>query len=190
MAANSTRKITLIFCASLLLLCGVVFVLEKTHLINLYKKNIVLEADNKTLTTSKSESAQKNFSEGGNRTPQQANKNEGIVTDNNGNISNIPPADKWTKSASGAITLYTPVKGELLQSGSSLSGEANIAYVSFRLIDDVSGMISQGNLKVVNGRFSGIFNFKTTGSVGRLDIYSTEQDGSEMNSIEIPLRFK
>jgi hypothetical protein len=183
------RKVLIITCVVLLAAGLSLVVLEKTHIINLYSKNSDQSSINSAKTTSKAKSAQDSFTDGSDRNLQQTDKNEGTVTDNRGDISEIPPTDKWTRSTSGIITLYTPERNGLIQNGSILSGESSVPQVSFRLIDDVSGMISQGQLNVVNGKFSGTFNFQTSGKIGRLDIYNKKPDGSETNNIEQPVRF-
>lgn len=141
-------------------------------------------------TTSKAETAQEDFTEGGERTPTTSTKNEGSVSDNGGTISSIPPSTTWTTSPSGAITVYTPAANSLVTDGHTLSGKSTMPKVSYRLIDDVSGVIAQGELSVVNGNFSGKFNFNTQGSKGRLDVFTQREDGVESNNVEIPIRFK
>ena len=141
-------------------------------------------------TTSKEPSAQSTFTGGGKRKVVQSDKNEGVITDTGGNISSLPPSSDWSSSANGVITVYSPAKNSLLSSGQLLLGESAANRVSFRLIDSVSGVIAQGSVGIVNGKFSGSFSFNTTADNGRLDIFTTNIDGMESNNIEIPVRFK
>lgn len=142
-------------------------------------------------TTSVQPTADEDFTDGTDRAPNTSSKQEGTVDDNGGdNSSAPPPASQWTTSPSGVITLYTPAANSILSAGDTVSGKTSTPTVSFRLIDSVSGVIAQGELKVINGTFSGTFNFTTKATEGRLDIFSTSADGREQNNIEVPIRFK
>lgn len=141
-------------------------------------------------TTSKEPSAQSNFTDGKKREIVQPNKNEGIITDTNGDISSLPPKSEWSSSASGVITVYSPAKDSLLSSGQALMGESTADRISFRIIDSISGVIAQGSIGVIKNKFSGTFSFETSANEGRLDIFTADEKGVESNVIEIPLRFK
>ncbi len=149
--------------------------------------------DSVTKTTSTAPSAQEDFT-GAEERPVLENPSEdkgsASVVDNQGTIESTPPEEQWTISKTGQITVYTPVNNQLLSSGSALSGESTLPTVSYRVIDNVSGVINEGQLIVVNGKFSGSINFLTSASEGRLDIYSSNEDGIEFSNIEIPVRFK
>lgn len=131
------------------------------------------------------------MAEGTDRDPTTPERNEGMVTDNNGNVGSIPPESQWTTSQTGVITLYAPAKNSVVKKGNTISGKSTASAVSYRLIDDVTGVIAQGQLTVSNGQFSGTFDFNTTASEGRLDLFTTySDDGTESNNIEVPIRFK
>jgi len=169
----------------------ILFMLVKTKVITLHSKNsstAIPETEAKT--TSTAPSAQENFTGGDDRKGTSNNPNEGTVSDASGNSPSTPPQSQWVKSADGSITLYAPAKDATLTSGDSLSGASSLERVSFRLIDDVSGVIAQGSLSVVNGKFSGKFSFSTTGTSGRLDVFSASSDGVESSNIEIPIRYR
>lgn len=187
---TKTKRLLGLFLAALLLV-ALVAVLEKKQIINLRgpdKKTTSADEDAKT--TSTAPSAQENFSGGGDRPVYSTDKNEGTVQDNSGNISSVPPKSQWIKSADSSITVYGPAKNSLVKNGESLSGSTSYSQVSFRLIDDISGVIAQGTLSVVNGRFSANINFSTTGTNGRLDVFGVKEDGTELSNIEIPVRFR
>lgn len=141
-------------------------------------------------TTSREPSAQSNFTYGVKREVVQSKKNEGIITDTNGSIHSMPPSSEWSSSPSGVITVYSPAKNSLLLNGSVLSGESSADRISFRMIDSVTGVIAQGSISVVNKKFSGKFSFETIAPEGRLDVFTTNDEGIESNVIEIPVRFK
>lgn len=152
-------------------------------------KNIISDKESKT--TSALPTAQEDFQDGDDRTPNgNANRQEAVVRDNNGAIDGVPPSSSWLTSSSGIITSYSPSKSSLVRNGSAISGKSTTSVINFRLIDNVSGVIAQGQLAVVNGSYSGTLDFTTTASEGRLDIFNTQPDGVEENNIEIPVRFK
>ena len=143
-------------------------------------------------TTSLAPTADENFSTGNDRPEQGLNsdKGEAIISDNQGSIDNIPNESNWIKSATGEITLYSPSENQLIKNGDVISGESELSSVSFRIIDDLSGLISTGELAVVDNKFSGTISFSTTATAGRLDIYGSRSDGVEFSNIEVRVRFK
>lgn len=187
---KSKKKTLLVAASAVLILLLILFVFEKTNVINLYSKKSQPTTTTEAKTTSTAPSAQENFTDGDERQGSSTNRNEGIVTDTGGNISNTPGQSQWTTSSDGAITVYLPAKSSIIKSGDSMNGTSNLSKVSFRLIDDVSGVIAQGALSVVNGKFSGSFNFSTSGTNGRLDIFNAATDGVESSNVEIPIRFR
>jgi hypothetical protein len=166
-----------------------VLILEKANIIDLYsKKQPNPQAEAKT--TSTAPTAQEDFTGGNERPVNTTEKNEGTVQDTQGSLATSLDSSKWSSSKDGVITVYEPSKNGLVTGNSSLSGASSLSKVSFRLIDDVSGVIAQGTLSVANGKFSGNFDFSTSGTNGRLDIFSATIDGVESSNIEIPIRFK
>jgi cytoskeletal protein RodZ len=149
-------------------------------------------ADSGAKTTSLAPSAQEDFTSGDERPVSESNpdKGEAYVTDSQGNVSNVTDQSQWTRSQSGEITVYSPTTNQLINNSDVLSGESSLPKVSFRIIDDVSGVISTGELSVVNGKFSGNLSFTTTASAGRVDIFGAREDGSEFSNVEVGVRFK
>lgn len=195
---NNKKKILLIIIPIVVATVAAFGILEasgKTHFFgNDTQKNGKKSNEDKdrdARTTSDAPTAQEDFTGGNERQPNSTDKaSEGTVTSTDGNISTIPPQGQWTTSPNGVITVYSPANGEITTNGSTISGKTTVLRVSFRLIDDVSGVIAQGDLPVVNGTFSGTFSFSTTGKEGRLDVFSTQHDGTEINNVEVPIRFR
>jgi hypothetical protein len=177
------KKPLLVVALALILLGGFVLWRKQTN-----KVPSPLPTDAKT--TSTAPTAQENFTGGDNREARSQPQNEGTATDTGGIITEQPAQDAWSVSSSGQITLYSPSKNSLFQNGDVISGASTLSTVNFRLIDDVSGVIAEGSLGVVNGKFSGKFSFSTTGTNGRLDIFSIDTGGIENNNVEVPVRFK
>lgn len=146
--------------------------------------------DTVSKTTSNEESAQSDYKAGGKRdAAQPQDKPEVGVTDTGGSTqtgSNSAPI----RSSDGVISVTSPAANSIFSSGSSLAGESSAPKVSYRLMDNVSGVTATGELTVVNGRFSGRFNFSTSASQGRLDVFVVNTDLTEKSVVEVPVRFR
>jgi len=187
MKINNQKKFTLckklFIIASILVGLALIFIaLEITDVIHFFDKPV-------SQTTSNEPSAQSDFNGGKERETIYSDKNEGVVKDTQGDVSTIPPESDWSSSTEGIISVYSPAKNSVLSSGKTLSGESTAGIISFRLTDNVSGMIAQGKISVINGKFSGVFDFKTTATEGRLDVFVADSNGIESSVVEIPVRF-
>lgn len=174
----------------LVLIGGALFVLEKKHIINLYEKS---NSADRPKTTSEVATAQDTFTDGelrdaGNTLTED--KGSAVVSDTNGTISNNIDTSNPTVSKTGEISVFTPKNNTLVSSGFTVSGLSKLSIVSYRIIDEVSGVISTGELRVLDGKFSGVLSFSTNASEGRIDFFGTKFDGTEYSNVEIPVRFK
>jgi hypothetical protein len=151
-------------------------------------KSTTISSDAKT--TSTAATAQPGFTGGGDRDVNRPVKDEGTVNDTRGVTDTPVDQSRVIVSVDSKISLFSPSTNDLVRSGDQIIGESSLPKVYFRLIDDVSGVIAQGSLIVVNGRFSGNFSFTTTGNNGRLDIFSISGDGIESSNIEVPIKLK
>lgn len=175
-----------------IILLGLVVVLEKLKVTNFYEKPKVNQEQSEK-TTSEAATAQDNFTEGEERQAGNTineSRGSGGVTDSNGNISNEVSTSNPIVSKTKEISIYSPQRDTRVSSGYEIAGISSLKSVSYRLIDDISGLISSGVLKVVDGKFSGRLNFNTESASGRLDIYGQKEDGTEFSNIEIPLKLK
>lgn len=179
----------IIFLSIFIILLGgiVIAIIERDHILDFL--GVTKSTSDNTKTTSTEPSAQSDFTNGKERETTQTTKEEGTVTDSNGVIPTVAPKAEWSSSTDGVISVYSPAQNSILSNGQILSGESTANTVSFRLIDNISGLIAQGKIGVVNGKFSGIFNFETTGAEGRLDVFIADANGIESSIIEIPVRF-
>lgn len=186
-----TKKRVLLGLAIIIVVCGLLFVLEKRGVINLRSEDTPSEAE--AQTTSTAPTAQSDFTGGDDRQPantESENRGSGEVADNNGVIGSGVNTANPVVSNTGQITLFSPRKNSTISSGQTVAGKSSLPTVSYRLIDSVSGVIASGELKVVNGSFSGTLNFTTTATEGRLDIFAAHLDGVEYSNIEVPLVLK
>lgn len=189
-----TRKNLLYALSVVVIIVGIIFTLERTRVINIIENTPSITAikDQDAKTTSTVPSAQENFSDGNERSESGAvNKDEGYgtVKDNLGISSESTDSSLWNSSKSGEITIHNPTKNKKLTTGTEISGTSILKMVSFRVIDNVSGVISQGEIQVVNGKFSGILTFTTTATEGRVDVYASKDDGQEYSNVEVPIKF-
>lgn len=152
-----------------------------------YKKN----QDKGAETTSTAETAQRDYQDGNEReSAQSGGSSQGGVVDNNGDTQK-PPTDTTvgTTSSSGAITVWQPVGQSLIGTGETIRGKATVPVVQFRVIDDEVGVIAQGELKVVDGVWSGIMRFNSVSGSGSIQVYSLNDQSVEENNISIPVTF-
>jgi hypothetical protein len=61
--------------------------------------------------------------------------------------------------------------------------------VQYTLIDNNVGVISQGTIPVVNGNFSATIDFSPTATAGRLDVFTTDANGKEINEVQLQVNF-
>lgn len=115
--------------------------------------------------------------------------NQGTSTDNHGSVTTpvTTNPNQWTTSQSGLITVKEPGQNATIKSGAILTGTAQVSKVQYTLIDNQVGVISQGVISVVNNTFSANMNFTPYAATGRLDVYSTDANGREVNVVEIPV---
>lgn len=180
-------KILITITMSVVIILLLIFILDSKNIINIRPDKTLVPINAKT--TSTAATAQDNFTNGGDRSPVNNSKSEGTLQDNKGVIYTLPPESQWIKSKDSAIVVFYPTINSTLKSGTQISGKTAYKEVSFRLIDDLQGVIAQGNIKVVEGKFAGILNFSTQGKNGRLDIFSMNYDGTEKSNVEIILRY-
>lgn len=95
---------------------------------------------------------------------------------------------QWTTSTSGVITLQQPVANTTVNSGDTLRGTAETDTIQYRLVDDKVGIIAQGSLSVVGGKFSGVLQFNAHSTTGELKVFSIDpQSGAEINHADIKI---
>jgi len=114
--------------------------------------------------------------------------NKGTATDTGGQIIKTD-SSQWITAASGDITVKQPAANGVIHDGSVLGGSAKVSMVQYRLIDNKLGVISEGQLNVSGGNFSGIMHFQPSASTGKLDVFSYDSDGTEINEMQIAVQF-
>ncbi len=95
----------------------------------------------------------------------------------------------WITSTSGNITLQQPTASSVLNTGDTIRGTAKTDTVQYRLVDDSAGVIAQGSLSVVGGKFSGVLQFKAYSSTGALKVFTIDpSSGAEVNHADIKIK--
>jgi hypothetical protein len=141
-------------------------------------------------TTSKAVTAQNNFTGGKKRSTSSGDASQGGATDNHGKTTTLTTnQSQWAISASGDITLESPIANGTMQTGYTIEGTAKVSLVQYRLVDANTGVIAQGSLNVVNGAFSGTLQFQSHATTGQLDIFSYNSSDVEINNINLPVKF-
>lgn len=142
-------------------------------------------------TTSKLKTAQAAFGQGEKRPTGSGTGNQGGAIDQKG----IPPSESSStgspvSSESGAITLTQPTDGNSLTDGSIIYGSSSLSSVQYRLVDSETGVLAQGSLTVVDGKFSGKLQFKPQSSFGKLSLFSFDTStGAEVNRLTVKIKF-
>lgn len=125
-----------------------------------------------------------------NKTPTtNTGQNIGGASDTGGQTTTPSSGSQPITSASGNITVDQPSPNATISNGATLSGTATVSQVQFNLIDNNVGLIARGTLNVVNGKYSGTLNFNSSATSGRLDVFSTEPNGRQINEVEIAVKF-
>jgi len=145
--------------------------------------------DTSSTTPSTAKTAQSTYSDGGAHSQAESNNSTSPAIDQKGQATNTP-SSTWTTSKSGLITVKQPAANSTLKSGATLSGSSQTSSVSYTLADNVTGVLSQGTLSVVNDNFSGTLVFLAKGTTGQLNVFSLDPTtGAEINTITIPVGF-
>jgi hypothetical protein len=149
------------------------------------------ETKNGVAKNSSKSSSSKNASKNDSKNATVSNDaNQGTAKDQNGQAAANTSPSQWATSASQVITVKQPVAQATFKPGDTLSGTASgVSQVQYRLIDDNVGVVAQGFLNVVNGNFAGVMQFSPHGSTGRLDVFSTNTSGAEINEVQVPVKF-
>lgn len=177
--------------AALLLAISIVIYFRYIHNASENPTEPTTVTDNTTKTTSTSPSAQENYDDAeGEKEPGNSlseNRGSGTIVDS----ENVATNENPISSEDGNTQLYTPAQNDILTSGSVLSGQTKNDNVHFRLIDNKAGVIGTGQLKLNDQRqFSGSFEINNHGTMGRLDIFSIDEQGLEVSLIELSVRFE
>lgn len=144
-------------------------------------------------TTSTAPSAQDDFPGGNKPVPPTTPEPSASGTDQNGSTdSQTPDQSTWSTSKDGtSIVVYGPAQNSLFTSGSSVFGSATSDTVSYRLSDNVSGLLTSGTANVVDGKFSIKLSFTSSASAGNIEIFNQQNlYGPESNNVLIPVKFK
>jgi ABC-type Na+ efflux pump permease subunit len=186
---NRKRILLIVFILFAIFGAGILL-LEETGTTNLFaNKRTISDVDKNAKSSSKIDTAQSDFKNGDNRSTNKTIKEEGSVTDKNGAIITAPPENQWSKSTDGYIVVYSPAHNSTIRSGQPIEGSSNEDRVYFRLSDNVAGVIAQGSISVVNGKYSGVLNFSSNGTEGEVEVFHQAPDGRESSNVSVLVKF-
>jgi|GEM_PF-1783418 len=126
---------------------------------------------------------------GGGSGQDNPNSPTGGVVDTGGKDVDNKLSDKGIKSQSGKITLFSPTEGQDVSKSIDVKGTAEVAVVFYRIHDNSRGMIGNGKLSVVDGKFSGKLSVSTSAQSGTFEVYSFDSQGRETNHISVGVKF-
>lgn len=192
-----TKRNIVIAAAFIIVLVGGLFILEKTGTTDLIKNPSFLKKTNANKnqdaqTTSTAPSAQSDYTssdttkDAGNTLNE--NRGQAGASDTSGQSSSNTSSPRT--SSTGEITVYLPLDNATVKSGQEISGTSTLPQVSYRVVDSISGVIGEGTLNVVNGKFSGSLSITSNATEGRIDVFGTKSDLTEFSNIKIPVRFQ
>lgn len=186
----STSKKVYLTALLVLLLVALMATLELTNTTHLFHKITPVSTPATSNVSSTKDLPSKSVNSGDKTSSTSASANQGSVTDKNGSAPSITSdSSKWSVSTSGAITVKQPLKNDVIASGVNLVGTSTTDQVQYRLIDNQTGVISQGPVNVVNGVFSANISLQSQSKSGRLDVFSTDSYGREINEVQILINF-
>jgi hypothetical protein len=169
--------------------------LELSGVIHLFHKSPVVRAPEKPLVSLPMQKQNASSINSNDNTSDPSSGSDGVNqgndTDRNGRLpSGISsnPSD-WSTSASDLITDKTPQENGIFTPSAVVAGTASVGRVQYTLIDSQLGVISQGFINVVNNNFSAAVNFSSHTSTGRLDLFSTDANGKELNEVQVDVKF-
>lgn len=183
-------KKALLGLAALVLILGALEATNTTHFFHKDNKNLKVITKAGTATPKPKENVSANSATTEKSPGADTNSSsDGRAVDTHGQASTSTSSDQWVISKSGNLTVKQPIANGTLKSGGILSGSAKVSEVHYRLIDSLKGVVAQGILSVTDGNFSGTLQFSASATSGRLDVFSTEPDGSEVNEVQIAVVF-
>ncbi|HMH31007.1 MAG TPA: hypothetical protein VK534_00840 [Methylomirabilota bacterium] len=184
---NRRRPKLLIIVPTVVIATIVIFTLEITDTTHWFHKSPVVRAPSAPITKLAQQPSSST------KTPTSGSGTEqGSATDKKGQAPTNTPSDstQWSTSESGVITVKLPANKGTFKSGGTVTGSARIIdNVQYRLLDDSVGVIAQGPIQVVNGNFTASISFTPHSSTGRLDVFSTESSGREINEVQLQVKF-
>src|SRR5688500_10235935 len=93
---SDIKRNLLIAACGLVVVMGILFILEKKDVTNLFTARNTATTDDDAKTTSTAPTAQEDFTDGGPRDVGESSDNEGRLEDTNGTIPTTPPQSQWT----------------------------------------------------------------------------------------------
>lgn len=105
-------------------------------------------------------------------------------------VIQTPPGQTPAAESSTAITITSPAAGARNSGGTKLEGTApNVRTVNYRIQSDDRGLIGQGELAVINGRYSGSVAVNGASGSGFIEVFVFDTEGREQKHSKVEVNF-
>lgn len=104
-------------------------------------------------------------------------------------VSSIPDQEQQASNSTG-ITISSPSAGSTVKAGTKLEGTAPTAYtkVSYRIQSDERGLVGQGELNVVKGKYSGTIGSGGASGNGYIEVFVVNANGNEDKHTKVTVK--
>lgn len=101
-------------------------------------------------------------------------------------VSSIPEQEQQASNSIG-ITISSPSAGSTVKAGTKLEGTAPAGYskVSYRIQSDERGLVGQGELNVVKGKYSGTIGSGGASGNGYIEVFVVDANGNEQKHTKV-----
>lgn len=102
-----------------------------------------------------------------------------------------PPGQTPAAESTTAIVITSPSSGGTVKAGTKLEGTApSVRTVSYRIQSDDRGLVGQGDLAVVNNKFSGTLAATGVAGSGFVEVFVVDTQGREQKHAKVEVSFQ
>ncbi len=104
-------------------------------------------------------------------------------------VSSVPEQEQQAAASTGII-ITSPTTGATIKAGTKLEGTAPATYskVSYRIQSDERGLVGQGELNVVKGRYSATISSGGASGSGYIEVFAIGANGNEEKHTKVSVR--
>lgn len=102
-----------------------------------------------------------------------------------------PPGQTPAAETATAIVITSPTAGQAVQAGVKLEGTApSVRTVNYRVQSDERGLVGQGELAVINNKFSGTLAGTGAAGSGFVEVFVIDTQGREQKHTKVEVSFQ
>lgn len=102
-----------------------------------------------------------------------------------------PPGQTPAAESSTDIVITSPTNNQTIKAGTKLEGTApNVRTVNYRMQSDDRGLVGQGELAVINNKFSGTLVSTGVAGTGFLEVFVIDTQGREQKHAKVEVNFQ